>query len=43
MLGEGSYAQVFKVDLRQERQPGCVSEHIYTIIIKFIFCKLTLY
>ena len=25
MLGEGSYAQVFKVDLRKEKKSGCVS------------------
>ena len=25
MLGEGSFAQVFQVDVRQEKTPGCVS------------------
>lgn len=32
MLGEGSYAQVFKVDLRKERKSGCVSNILYKYI-----------
>ena len=43
MLGEGTYAQVFKVNLRREIQPGCVSVHMYTMIVFIIITQVEFY
>ena len=39
MLGEGSFAQVFQVDVRQEKKPGCVS--IQSIVMSSCICVTT--